>query len=57
MQVLPGYENQGEHSTKRLKKLLYGLKQARWKWYDALLCVLADLGFHTSQVDPGLFYT
>jgi Reverse transcriptase (RNA-dependent DNA polymerase) len=57
MQVLPGYENQGEHSIKRLKKLLYGLKQARWKWYDALLCVLADLGFHTSQVDPGLFYT
>jgi hypothetical protein len=56
MQAPPGYENQGEHFVKRLKKSLYGLKQAGRKWYDALLCVLTDLGFRTSQVDSGLFY-
>ena len=29
MQAPPRYEDQGEHSVKRLKKSLYGLKQAR----------------------------
>src|SRR6267142_2109264 len=57
MQALPGYEGQGEHSIKRLKKSLYGLKQAGRKWYDALSCALVDLGFCTSQADPGVFYT
>jgi len=56
MQAPPGYENQGEHFVKRLKKSLYGLKQAGQKWYDALSRVLTNLGFHTSQVDPRLFY-
>src|SRR6266850_2420191 len=56
MQAPSEYEGQGEHSIKRLKKLLYGLKQARQKWYDALSCALVDLGFHTSQADPGVFY-
>ncbi len=32
----PGYETQGEHTVKRLHKLLYGLKQAGRKWYDTL---------------------
>src|SRR6266850_1307470 len=57
MQAPSEYEGQGEHSIKRLKKLLYGLKQARQKWYDALLRALVDLGFRTSQADPGVFYT
>jgi len=56
MQAPPGYEGQGEHSVKRLKKSLYGLKQAGQKWYDALSCALVDLGFCTSQADPGVFY-
>ena len=56
MQAPPGYEGQGEHQVKRLKKSLYGLKQAGRKWYDALSRALADLGFRTSQADPGVFY-
>jgi hypothetical protein len=44
-------------SVKRLKKSLYGLKQAGCKWYDALKCILVDLGFHVSNADPSIFYT
>jgi Reverse transcriptase (RNA-dependent DNA polymerase) len=56
MQEPPGYE-EGEGQVKRLWKSLYGLKQARCKWYDALTHVLADLGLHVSQADPGVFRT
>jgi transposase InsO family protein len=57
MQAPPGYESQGEHKVKRLRKSLYGLKQAGRKWYDALSRALAKLGFRTSHADPGVFYT
>jgi hypothetical protein len=43
-------------SVKWLKKSLYGLKQAGRRWYNTLLCALADLAFRTSQADPGVFY-
>jgi hypothetical protein len=56
MQAPPGYEGQGEDIILRLQKLLYGLKQARCKWYDALLHALTDLGFHMNQADPGVFF-
>ena len=56
MQAPPGYNSQGDTSVKRLKKSLYGLKQAGRRWYDTLTRALIDLGFRTSQADPGVFY-
>ena len=55
MQTPPGV-SPGETSVKRLKKSLYGLKQAGRRWYDTLTRALAGLGFRTSQADPGVFY-
>ena len=55
MQLPPGYEGQGPDEVKRLRKSLYGLKQAGRKWYDALSRALANLGFRTTQADPGVF--
>ena len=57
MQEPPGYKTgSGGSLVKRLQKLLYGLKQARQKWYDALCCILVDLGFHISNADLGVFH-
>ena len=56
MQSSLEYENEGEF-IKHLHKSLYSLKQAGHKWYDTLCCTLADLGFHISDADPGVFYT
>jgi hypothetical protein len=44
-------------TVKHLKKSLYGLKQAGWKWYNTLKRTLADLGFHISTADPSMFFT
>ena len=55
MEPPPRYGNQGE-IVKFLLKSLYGLKQAGRKWYDTLVHTLADLGFHISDADPGVFY-
>ena len=56
MQEPPGYETaQNGAAIKRLRKSLYGLKQAGRKWYDALCRILTDLGFHASIADPGVF--
>ena len=56
MQPPPGYEGQGEDTVKRLRKSLYGLKQAGQKWYDALSRALADLGFRVTHADLGVFH-
>lgn len=40
----------------KLHKLLYGLKQAGRKWYDALCKALAEIGFKCSEADPAVFY-
>ena len=56
MKEPPGYETQGEHCVKRLRKSLYGLKQAGRKWYEALSRALANLGFRASSADPGVFF-
>jgi reverse transcriptase-like protein len=56
MQEPPRYETQGECSVKQLHKLLYGLKQAGQKWYEALSSALTDLGFCISSANPGVFY-
>ena len=55
MEEPPGYETLGEQSMVRLQKAIYGLKQARRKWYDALSCILMDIGFSVSGADPGVF--
>ncbi len=50
----PGYDSD-KTTVKRLRKSLYGLKQAGRKWYDTLSCALANLGFCVSQADLGVF--
>jgi len=40
----------------KLKKSLYGLKQAGRKWYDSLCRSLAEIGFTRSMADPAVFY-
>src|ERR1700678_3263940 len=40
----------------KLKKPLYGLKQAGRKWYNLLCCSLAEIGFTKSVADPAVFH-
>ena len=40
----------------RLKKVLYGLKQALRAWYDQIDGYLQKVGFIKSDVDPNLYY-
>ena len=40
----------------KLRKSLYGLKQAGKKWYDTLCDSLASVGFRRSMADPAVFY-
>ena len=49
------YETLGEQLVVRLQKAIYGLKQAGRKWYDALLCILTDIGLSVSRADPEVF--
>src|SRR5712691_7030615 len=55
MEQPPGYAEGRAGFIKRLKKALYGLKQAGRRWYDTFARELADLGFHPSAADPGVF--
>jgi hypothetical protein len=40
----------------RLKKYLYGLKQAGYEWYETLSLVMTANGYHRSDYDPSLYY-
>ena len=40
----------------KLKKNLYGLKQASFNWFDKLKSGLVDRGFKPSEIDPCLYY-
>jgi hypothetical protein len=40
----------------RLYKSIYGLKQARHKWYEIFCHTLVDLGFKKCEADPVVFY-
>ncbi|CAI7820941.1 unnamed protein product, partial [Closterium sp. NIES-54] len=39
----------------RLRRLVYGLRQAPRKWHDTLCSTLSDLGFQPSSADPSMF--
>uniref|UniRef100_A0A2N9F1L6 CCHC-type domain-containing protein n=1 Tax=Fagus sylvatica TaxID=28930 RepID=A0A2N9F1L6_FAGSY len=51
----PGYCPKGETRVCRLRKSLYGLKQASRNWFFKLTTVLLDAGFTQSQADHSLF--
>ena len=40
----------------KLRKAIYGLKQAGHTWYQALYQALIDLGFKRAEYDHGVFY-
>jgi hypothetical protein len=40
----------------RLKKYLYGLKQAGYEWYETLGAVMLSNGYYRSDYDPSIFY-
>ncbi|CAI5507066.1 unnamed protein product [Closterium sp. Naga37s-1] len=50
----PGYED-GTGRVCKLKKSIYGLKQAPHCWYQKLAAVLEEMGFRTSSCDESLF--
>jgi hypothetical protein len=45
-----------ESQVCRLKKAMYGLKQAPCAWYEKIDGYLMSLGFNESVVDPNLYY-
>ncbi|GIL72143.1 hypothetical protein Vretifemale_2470, partial [Volvox reticuliferus] len=55
MQQPPGYESKDPNQACRLKRSIYGLKQAPCCWYVKLVAALDKLGFKSSQADPALF--
>jgi hypothetical protein len=56
MRQLRGFEEKGkEEWVCRLKKGLYGLKQAARQWYLKLHAVLTEIGFVRSEADQGLY--
>jgi len=55
MQEPPGYKTGRAGMAKWLLKVLYSLKQAGRKWYDALHATATDLGFRVTKADPGVF--
>src|SRR6267142_2793498 len=57
MQEPPGYKTGEADAVKQLLKVLYGLKQARHKWYDVLHTAVTDLGFQVAGADPRVFVT
>ena len=51
-----GYEVPGqEHKVHRMKKELYGLKQAHRAWYSRIDSYLTENGFHRSESEPTLY--
>lgn len=51
----PGYEQGGKGTACRLKRALYGLRQAPRAWYTRLQKELSLHGFQPSEADPGLY--
>ena len=51
-----GYEKEGqEHKVCRLKKSIYGLKQALRAWYNRIYSYLLENGFEKCEGEPTLY--
>lgn len=51
----PGFHQGSVNTVCRLKKSLYGLRQAPRAWFDKLSSTLHNFGFVTAKSDPSLF--
>ena len=51
-----GDNTTGDKYVLKLKKNLYGLKQASYNWSELLKAGLLQLGFKQSEVDPCLYF-
>lgn len=56
MKQPPGFQSWNKNLVCRLKKGIYGLKQAAKLWYDAIHAVLIEAGFQRSKADA-CFYS
>ena len=59
MKQAPSYEEAGDEEgvkVYRLKKSLYGLKQAGYRWYQKLVEIMTKLGFKRCEGDQAVFY-
>lgn len=54
--IKPPKEAEMKGKLWKLKKCLYGLKDASRQFYLKVKAILCDLGFTHSELDPGLFY-
>jgi hypothetical protein len=55
--MAPDHDEDNKHLyVLKLKKNLYGLKQASFNWFDKLKTGLVDRDFKPSKVDPCLYY-
>lgn len=55
MQLPPGFGRKGETRICKLRKSIYGLKQASHHWFIKLTTALKAGGFHQSLADYSLF--
>lgn len=55
MKIPQGFEKGKENKVCRLRKSLYGLKQASRNWYQKFTSSLRMIGFRQSQADHSLF--
>ena len=53
--VVHGKDNESRAYVLKLKKSLYGLKQASLNWFEKLKQGLMDRGFTPSEIDPCLY--
>ncbi|KAF5776249.1 putative RNA-directed DNA polymerase [Helianthus annuus] len=55
MKIPQGFAKRGETRVCRLRKSLYGLKQASRNWYHKFTSSLVDIGYKQSHADHSLF--
>lgn len=51
-----GFEQGGPHLVCKLKKAIYGLKQASRAWFYTVHSVMLSLGFAQSKADASMFF-
>ncbi|KAK9057022.1 hypothetical protein SSX86_024388 [Deinandra increscens subsp. villosa] len=55
MKLPQGFKNKGDSKVCKLKKSIYGLKQASRNWYHKFTKALLNLGYKQSKADHSLF--